>query len=69
MKKIEAVLKSGENYLLLPQEILFKKDIPVEVDEEVAKLLMEVEQFTVTGFDLKEVQNETVEELKKNSKK
>ncbi|CAC96503.1 TPA: hypothetical protein RF372_000472 [Listeria monocytogenes] len=69
MSKYKAMLTKGEHYVLLPQNILFKKDIPVDINEEIVNILQDAEEFLVTE-ETSEKTEETseVKKAKKSSK-
>ncbi|HFL0606059.1 TPA: YqbF domain-containing protein [Listeria monocytogenes] len=48
MSEFSAILKKGENFVLLPQNIFFKKDVPVEISKEVADILQNADEFEIT---------------------
>lgn len=69
MSEFSAILKKGENFVLLPQNIFFKKDVPVEISKEVADILQKEDKFEITDVSSeKEVNGTEVKKAKKSKK-
>ncbi|HAC0715675.1 TPA_asm: hypothetical protein GYZ54_14225 [Listeria monocytogenes] len=69
MSKFNAVLKLGENCVLLPQNIIFKKDVPVEISKEVADILQDAVEFKVTEVTSEKAGNDDEGKKVKKSNK
>ncbi|HAB0053958.1 TPA_asm: hypothetical protein GIN05_02350 [Listeria monocytogenes] len=69
MSEFSAILKKGENYVLLSQNLFFKKDVSVEISKEVADILRKEDKFEITDVSSeKEVDGTEVKKAKKSNK-